>query len=80
MTDDALLAKFKSGRVKTLAASYHCDARAIEELFLAALSRFPSWDEARSALDHIRESPDRAAGLADVLWALLNTREFVLNH
>jgi hypothetical protein len=80
MTDDALLAKLKSGRVKTLAASDHCDAQAIEELFLAALSRFPSWDEARSALDHIHDSPDRASGLADVLWALLNTREFVLNH
>jgi hypothetical protein len=80
MTDDALLRKLKAGRVRTLAASDRCDAEAVEELFLAALSRPPSWDEARSALDHLRTSPDRTTGLADVLWALINTREFVLNH
>jgi hypothetical protein len=80
MTDDALLARLKSGRVGALAGSDRCDAEAVEALFLAALSRPPSWDEARSALDHLRTSPDRASGLADVLWALINTREFVLNH
>ena len=80
MTDDALLAKLAAGRVKTLAASDVCDAQAVEELFLASLSRFPTWDEQRFALDRIRESPDSASGLADVLWALINTREFVLNH
>ena len=77
---DALLARLKSGRVRALAGSDRCDAEAIEELFLAALSRPPFGDEARSALDHLRTSPDRASGLADVLWALINTREFVLNH
>jgi hypothetical protein len=80
MTDDALLGRLKSGRVGALAGSDRCDTDAVEELFLAALSRPPSGDEARSALDHLRTSPDRAAGLADVLWALINTREFVLNH
>ena len=80
MTDGPLLAKLKAGRVRTLAGSDLCDAEAVEELFLAALSRFPSRDEAQSALDHLRESPGRAPGLADILWALINTREFVLNH
>jgi hypothetical protein len=80
MTDSALLAKLKAGRIKTLAGSDRCDAEAVEELFLASLSRPPSWEEARSALDHLRRSADRASALADVLWALINTREFVLNH
>jgi hypothetical protein len=80
MTDDALLAKLKAGRVRALAGSDRCDAEAVEELFLASLSRPPSRDEARSALDHLRSGLDRATGLADVLWALINTREFVLNH
>jgi hypothetical protein len=80
MTDGALLAKLKAGRVRTLAGSDRCDAEAVEELFLATLSRPPSGDEARAAQDHLRSSPDRASGLADVLWALINTREFVLNH
>ena len=80
MTDAALLEKIKSGRLKDLVASDRCDAEVVEELFLATLSRLPDDDEARSALDHLRTRPDRASGFADVLWALINTREFVLNH
>ena len=80
MTDAALLAKLKGGLVRTLTESDQCDAELVEELFLATLSRPPSWDEARAALDHLRTSPGRASGLADVLWALINTSEFVLNH
>lgn len=80
MTDAPLIAKLKAGRAQGLAESDRCDAEAVEELFLATLSRPPSWDEARSALDHLRSVPDRTAGLADLLWALINTREFVLNH
>lgn len=80
MTDEALLARLRAGRVGALAGSDRCDEEAVEELFLAALSRVPSPDECRAALDHLRASPDRGSGLADVLWALINTREFVLNH
>jgi len=80
MTDGSLTTKLKAGRPRALAESNRCDAEAIEELFLASLSRPASWDEARAALDHLRSHPDRAACLADVLWALINTREFVLNH
>ncbi len=80
MTDAALLTKLESGRVRTLAESEQCDVEAVEELFLATLSRPPALDEAGAALDRLRKCPDRASGLADVLWALINTREFVLNH
>jgi hypothetical protein len=80
MTDTALLEKIKSGRLRELVGSDRCDAEVIDELFFATLSRLPEEDEARSALDHLRLRPDRAAAFADVLWALINTREFVLNH
>jgi hypothetical protein len=80
MTDAALLDKIKSGRLKALANSGRCDAEVVEELFLTTLSRFPDKDEARSALEQLRTRPDRDSGLADVFWALINTREFVLNH
>ncbi len=80
MTDHALLEKIKTGRLKELAASNRCDAEVIEELFLATLSRLPDDAETRSALDHVRARPERASAYADVLWALINTREFVLNH
>jgi hypothetical protein len=80
MTDAALLDKIRSGRLHDLVASGRCDAEVVEELFLATLSRPPDEDEARSALDHLRTRPDRASGFADALWALINTREFILNH
>jgi len=80
MTDAALLDKIKSGRLKELVGSDGCDAEVVEEMFLATLSRRPDDDEARSALDHLRNRPDRARGFADLVWALINTREFVLNH
>jgi hypothetical protein len=80
MTDGALLDKLKSGRLNDLVRSDRCDAQVVEELFLATLSRLPDDEEVRSSLDHLRIRPDRASGFADVLWALINTREFVLNH
>ncbi len=80
MTDVALLEKIKTGRLKDLVASDRCDAEVVDELFLATLSRLPDDDESRAALDQVRTRHDRAAAFADVLWALINTREFVLNH
>ena len=52
----------------------------LDELFLATLSRWPRDGEKKAALDQIRTTADRRAAFADVLWALVNTREFILNH
>jgi Protein of unknown function (DUF1549)/Protein of unknown function (DUF1553) len=80
MTDAALVEKIKSGRVKELARSGGSDAEMVDEMFLVTLSRLPDALEAQTALDHLRTKPDRASGLTDMLWALINTREFILNH
>ena len=57
--------------------------RVIEELFLRALSRQPSPRELRSSLDALEPTAnsDRAAVrvvLEDLLWALLNSKEFMM--
>jgi hypothetical protein len=80
MTDERLLNKMATGRLAGLLAGKLADAEIVEELFLATLSRFPSEKEKGAALAHVREKKDRRAALVDVLWALINTREFVLNH
>ncbi len=54
--------------------------RAVEEAYLRTLSRPPSSDEAAVALDFIRESKTPEEGLEGVLWALINTKEFIVNH
>jgi hypothetical protein len=56
------------------------DEEALEELFLGALSRLPSADERQAFRDHRGKVSDRRTAFADTLWALINTREFILNH
>jgi len=55
----------------------------LDEIYLATLSRFPSKKEKQILLKIVPDNPsDRAGRLAlqDVLWAILNSKEFLLNH
>ncbi len=52
----------------------------VREAFLRVLSRPPSDAEMVRALAHLKESTALSAGVADLVWALVNTREFILNH
>jgi hypothetical protein len=49
----------------------------LDELTLAALGRPPRPEEHAAAHNHLARSADRRRGWEDVLWALLNSREFV---
>ncbi|QDT55049.1 hypothetical protein Pan44_30900 [Caulifigura coniformis] len=55
-------------------------ASMVEEAYLRVLSRFPSPDESKIAVEAIQNASDPMNGLRDVLWALLNTKEFIVNH
>lgn len=52
----------------------------VDTLYLAALTRMPDEAERAAALDWMRESHDPGQALGDLLWALLNSGEFILNH
>jgi len=82
MTDASILAKFidKKGRIATLAASKLSNEELADEVFLATLSRLPNPDQKASAAEAIKTAKTRAEGITDVIWALVNTREFILNH
>jgi Protein of unknown function (DUF1553) len=80
MVDADLLDRLARGRLSGLLESDRCDAEIIDELYLATLSRLPAADERDRVLDHLRAKADRKAAMTDVLWALINTREFFLNH
>jgi ferric-dicitrate binding protein FerR (iron transport regulator) len=54
--------------------------RAIDDLYLSALSRRPRADEIRLMSDYLAKRSDPRSGFAGVLWILLNSSEFVLNH
>jgi len=54
--------------------------RLINETFLRTLSRFPTGTELAKARVDVSDSTDKIAGVKDLLWALLNTKEFMTNH
>ena len=68
------------------------EPKRIRELYLAAYSREPEADEVRIAENHLLKPRADAAGkpldsqrakrngYEDLLWALLNTKEFIVNH
>ena len=72
----------KTGKIAKLIEAKTGDAKLIEELYVSALSRFPTSDESRRAVQILTAlSPaGRQKAAEDILWALLNSKEFVFNH
>jgi hypothetical protein len=68
------------GRLKELLADKRPDAEKIEDLYLVALSRKPTREEAEALLAHIKKKGDARAAYEDILWVLINTKEFLFNH
>lgn len=81
MNSPEITAKIEAptGRAAKLAANNFSPEATIEELFLACLSRLPSSAEQRLFLQEFQHSPPLAA-TEDVLWTLLNSKEFLYNH
>ena len=53
----------------------------VEELYLAAYSRFPTARERTAAVSHLNRTPDKLRQASqDLLWAMLNTPEFIFKH
>ena len=56
------------------------DRAVIEELYLRSLSRLPTEPESAHWSEALKASTAREEFLEDLLWALLNSREFAFNH
>jgi hypothetical protein len=82
MTDATLLGKFNDpqGRLQQLVSAKRSDQEVLDDLFLATLTRLPNERERKAFARHQQSAPNRRAAFADTLWALINTREFILNH
>ncbi len=70
----------RTGVLPRLLKSIADDRQLIEDLYLTALSRFPTESESEIQLEHVKSAASRDEGMKDVLWSLLNVREFVFNH
>ena len=54
--------------------------KAIREAYSRTLSRMPNTVELTLSRSYFAQSSDEEKGLRDLLWALLNTKEFITNH
>jgi hypothetical protein len=82
MTDSAVLTKLRANtnRISVALKTKMSDAEILDELFLATLTRLPSENEKAAFAEHRKGASDRLTAFVDTMWALINTREFVLNH
>jgi hypothetical protein len=68
------------GRVAQIVKAIDDDGKRVDEVFLWALGRLPTETDRATCLKYLKESASPQKGLEDVMWSLLNTREFILNH
>lgn len=52
----------------------------VEEAYLRTVSRIPTDEEQEIAAKYIAQAKSPVDGLRDLLWSLLNTKEFIVNH
>ncbi len=52
----------------------------VETSYLRSLSRMPNQKERDRSLQHLKSSESTSEGLRDLMWALVNTQEFLTNH
>ena len=70
-----------NGRAERLAKEEKPVEAKVRELYLAAFSREPRSQELKIAIDYLNEpGTDANANYQDLIWALINTKEFLFNH
>ncbi len=69
-----------AGRAASIAAQTTDDEARVEEIFLATVSRFPTKAEMAASLEYLGSSASTEQGVQGLMWSLLNTKEFLLQH
>ncbi|MCA9179041.1 MAG: DUF1549 domain-containing protein [Planctomycetales bacterium] len=52
----------------------------IDDLYLSSLGRLPGSHERETTIRYVESQENQRAALEDVLWTLLNSKEFLFNH
>jgi hypothetical protein len=75
--------EFNTTRAAALARAEkagHAPAAVVQQLYLATLSRRPTAAETQRLSAYVEKTRDHHKAYSDILWALLNSSEFALNH
>ena len=72
----------KDNRISKILDAKTAPETIVEEVYLAALSRFPTETELQRMLSTLNEAPadQRRAVVEDIYWAVLSSKEFIFNH
>jgi septal ring factor EnvC (AmiA/AmiB activator) len=77
---DELNASIAKNATQTNESSDEQVNKYIVDAYLRTLSRYPQQSELSRSVAYVHEANDPVEGLGDVLWALINTKEFIVNH
>ena len=93
MTDDVLMRRIRNGRLRGLLSvggrmqrlqngtiDHEELAEVLDEMSLAVFGRYPTPAERRRTIEHVMRKDDGFEAMVDVVWAMVNSREFILNH
>ncbi len=73
----AINASRPGSELTQLLASSSDNESVATELYLRCLGREPNKAELQACITHVKDSKTRAAGFEDILWALINSTEFL---
>lgn len=79
---DEIEGKLQNGnaRIAKLFEAKRTIPEIVEELYLATFSRYPTPQEQTIATNYINGDSEPRKAVEDLLWSLLNSREFLFNH
>ncbi len=76
--DQSIMKKISKGSIRELLS--FGDRRLVTQLYLRILGRKPDAAEAEITTSHLSDAESRETSFDDLVWALINTREFITNH
>jgi len=70
----------EGNRIARLAASKEPTAMLLDDLFWSTLSRGPTAEESMKLSEYVETASDRRSAWEDVVWGLVNSKEFLLRR
>ena len=68
------------GRIAKLVADKKPIPEIIDELYLSAFARRPHDRERETSVKYVESQEDKRQALEDILWTIVNSKEFLFNH
>ena len=72
--------KSSNNRLRLMVKEGASNSDILRVLYLLAYSRPPNAQEFKTALDYLSVATDRLEGLEDLVWTIINSKEFLFQH